>query len=278
MHTALKIPDVSAGRIPAVAGSSAARSLTLPSFRVSVADFSARTRLGCHCHPGATVGIMLRGSFETRIRERNHNCRPGVWWVEPPEEKHSNHISPEGASVLLIEPTGLDALAIAEFRDFFQQQKLTRNAAAFLAACRIEHELANRDAFASLAVESAVVSVLVLAARDVAASAHRRTPRCVVHAREILHERFRRPPALEEIANEVGVSAAYLARMFKADLGVGIATYARSLRLAWAVERIKHSTAPFSAIAFEAGYADQSHMTRDCSRTLGMTPVQLRKS
>jgi AraC family transcriptional regulator len=274
----LNIPDVSNTRIPAVAGSSAARSLALPSFRVSIADFSARTHLGRHCHPGATVGIMLRGSFETRIRERSHDCRPGVWWVEPPEEKHSNHISVEGASVLLIEPTRLDAFAVAEFAGFFQEQRLTRNANAFLAACRVEHELAHRDAFSALAVESAIISVLVPAARDVAAQTSRRIPRCVVHAREILHGRFRAAPALEEIAREVGVSSAYLARAFKASLGVGVATYARRLRLSWALDRIRNSTTTFSSIAFEAGYADQSHMTRDCTRNLGATPAQLRGS
>jgi transcriptional regulator GlxA family with amidase domain len=59
---------------------------------------------------------------------------------------------------------------------------------------------------------------------------------------------------------------------------VPVAAYARSLRLQWAIDRLADSTLAISDIAVSAGFSDQSHLTRECRRSLGVSPAEYRRN
>jgi AraC family transcriptional regulator len=82
-------------------------------------------------------------------------------------------------------------------------------------------------------------------------------------------------PAVSDLAREVGVHRVYLARAFREHCGVSITGYMRRVRL----ERTKRLLAgPLSLaeVATEAGFSDQSHMTRAVRAAFGATPRALR--
>jgi AraC family transcriptional regulator len=82
---------------------------------------------------------------------------------------------------------------------------------------------------------------------------------------------------LSELASEVGVNAAHLARVFRARYGTSVGEYGRRLRLDWAAGEIARDDRPIAEIATEAGFADQSHFTRLFRRHVGTTPARFRE-
>jgi AraC-like DNA-binding protein len=85
-------------------------------------------------------------------------------------------------------------------------------------------------------------------------------------------------PGAGMIANRLGMSRRTLERRFRATVGIGPGALARILRFRRASNRM--ATRPdleLGRIAQEAGYADQSHFTRDVRDLAGVTPGQLRR-
>ncbi len=91
--------------------------------------------------------------------------------------------------------------------------------------------------------------------------------------------RLLRDPAAraEDVAAEVGLSLRQLRRRCQAVVGYGPKTLQRVLRFRRFVARVDaHPEAlDLAALAAEAGYADQAHLTRECARLSGLTPAAL---
>jgi AraC-like DNA-binding protein len=81
----------------------------------------------------------------------------------------------------------------------------------------------------------------------------------------------------EDVAAEVGLSLRQLRRRCQAVVGYGPKTLQRVLRFRRFVARVdaRPDVLDLAAIAAEAGYADQAHLTRECGRLAGLTPVAL---
>jgi AraC-like DNA-binding protein len=88
----------------------------------------------------------------------------------------------------------------------------------------------------------------------------------------------------QDVAADVGLSLRQLRRRCHAAVGYGPKTLQRILRFRRFVARIDavHAVPPagqdagdLAAIAAEAGYADQAHLTRECGQLAGLTPAAL---
>jgi methylphosphotriester-DNA--protein-cysteine methyltransferase len=81
----------------------------------------------------------------------------------------------------------------------------------------------------------------------------------------------------EDVAAEVGLSVRQLRRRCHAAVGYGPKTLQRVLRFRRFVSRIdaRPEVLDLAALAAEAGYADQAHLTRECARLSGLTPAAL---
>jgi AraC-like DNA-binding protein len=91
--------------------------------------------------------------------------------------------------------------------------------------------------------------------------------------------RLLRDPAAraEDVAAEVGLSLRQLRRRCQAAVGYGPKTLQRVLRFRRFVACVdaRPDVLDLAAIAAEAGYADQAHLTRECGRLAGLTPAAL---
>jgi AraC family transcriptional regulator of adaptative response/methylated-DNA-[protein]-cysteine methyltransferase len=79
------------------------------------------------------------------------------------------------------------------------------------------------------------------------------------------------PPTLAELANAVGYAPHHFQRLFKRDLGVSPAEYARGVRSKRAEAALKQNGRVTDAI-YEAGYVAPSGFYSDAKERLGMTP------
>ena len=81
----------------------------------------------------------------------------------------------------------------------------------------------------------------------------------------------------EAVAEEVGLSERQLRRRCQAAAGYGPKTLHRVLRFQRFVRLLDAAAAPpdLAAVAAQVGYADQAHLTRECSDLSGLTPAAL---
>lgn len=103
-------------------------------------------------------------------------------------------------------------------------------------------------------------------------------PRWLLEAYERLADMPRGVPSVVDLAEEVGVHPDHLIRAFRTAYGETPGVFARRRRARVAAQLVCGSDRPLSGIAWTAGYADQSHMTREFGRFFGRTPGCLRRS
>jgi AraC-like DNA-binding protein len=79
--------------------------------------------------------------------------------------------------------------------------------------------------------------------------------------------------SLDELAVVAGLSKFYLLRAFRRAYGVTPHAYQRQLRLAHAWQAIANGH-PLTRATYDAGFADQSHLTRQFAALFGLTPAR----
>jgi two-component system response regulator YesN len=91
---------------------------------------------------------------------------------------------------------------------------------------------------------------------------------------ELLGESIDNKPAVNELANAVNLSASHLRRVFKAETGIPLNRYLKSLRLQKSKELIEHTFLNMKQIMFAVGVKDKSQFAREFKRLTGFTPTQ----
>lgn len=76
---------------------------------------------------------------------------------------------------------------------------------------------------------------------------------------------------------KLGISGAYAARLFKANVGVGFRAYAKHTRLSFAAEQLKFTQLPVKAIAADLGYQSSWHFQRQFRHVFRTTACNFRK-
>ncbi len=89
--------------------------------------------------------------------------------------------------------------------------------------------------------------------------------------------RFHGAVRVDAAADGAGLSARQLGRVFDEQVGVSPKVAAKLLRFERALMLIRRTDMPLAAIAYEAGYADQSHLNRDFKELAGTSPAAYAK-
>jgi len=90
----------------------------------------------------------------------------------------------------------------------------------------------------------------------------------------LLRESIDNKPAVKELADAVNLSSSHLRRVFKAETGISLNRYLKSLRLQKSKELIEHTFLNMKQIMFAVGVKDKSQFARDFKKLTGFTPTQ----
>jgi AraC family transcriptional regulator len=220
---------------------------------------------------GYLVAVLDGAVAKTFTRARWSLARDSLATL-PAGASHASHFGRTETRVLTVRCRDGD---VAGFDGAWRGFGHIRASASTAVAARLAAELQASDESWPLAAEGYALQLLASTVRATPAAAPRRA--CWVRdVRDMLHERVPRPTSLSELAAEVGVHSAHLARSFRREYGVTVGEYARTLRLEWAAAQLAVADGSLAEIAVEAGFADQSHFTRSFRGWAGTTPGRYR--
>ena len=244
-----------------------------PALRVELVAVPARERLRGHGHDEPHLCHVLGGAFDERERHLRHRTvAAGTLRASPAGDEHDLVFrAPTQCLLVLFEAGALDVDAPSlHERRFHASERASRLADAMRQAL-----LRDRD-FSPLELEALALELLAagLSVRDGRPS---EPPRWLVRMRERIRDEPARAPTTTELAAEAGLHPVYLARAFRRHFGIGIGEYARVVRAERARRALALGDAPLAQVAASAGYADQSHLTRELRRLLRATPGQVRR-
>ena len=91
-------------------------------------------------------------------------------------------------------------------------------------------------------------------------------------ARDYLRAHVSEPVTITALAGMMGLAESHLIRAFHREFGLPPHAYHLRLRLAAACELLERGLS-VSTVAFECGFADQSHLSRNFKAVYGLTPA-----
>ena len=239
-----------------------------------------------HFHKRYAVGVIEQGALGFRYMGRNEIAPTGSVSLVVPGEAHTGHPASEQGwtyRMFYLEP-GLLEDAVSEggqskapdFRaGVIFDPELSR-------LVRRAHVLMDAPDAGMLEKQTAFLSMLNFwVSRHSADPPRMTTPgsehRAVRLAREFIEDNAHKDLKLKDLALEAGLSPFHLARTFKSSVGIPPHAYLIQARVRKA-KALLTGLKSLAQIAAETGFADQSHLTREFRRQVGLTPGGFRKN
>jgi AraC family transcriptional regulator len=244
-------------------------------FTARIVEHAPNSRLPRHAHDVANVTLVLAGAVSESVARRELEYHSGMLFFRPPAEAHSNRYAASGSRSLILDVTPNAYAANRKVGRLFDSFAVTRDDAASRAARRIVREMFEPDDCSAIAIEGLVLEMFASAARHFH-TVYRHVP-WFDRAIEFLEAERVSRIGLGQLAFVAGVSPDRLVREFRRRLGVTPGAFQRILRVEWAAHELLRSDKSIARIATEAGFTDQSHLTRVFVRHIGCAPGAYRK-
>jgi AraC family transcriptional regulator len=135
---------------------------------------------------------------------------------------------------------------------------------------RLYREFIARAESADVAVETLMYELCAHVAKSSHGESHE--PAWLAAVDAAVRERFAEPLDLAALASIARVHPTHLCRTFRRFRGQPISDAMTGARVQFVARRLTESQVPLAEIAAEAGFADQSHMTRVFKRITGCPP------
>ena len=94
--------------------------------------------------------------------------------------------------------------------------------------------------------------------------------------KEYIYAHIKERITIEDMADELGVSASYLSRLFKKETGVSASVYIRGQKIEMAKNLLQYSEYSMIDIANRLSFSSQSHFIQQFREVTGMTPKKYR--
>ena len=245
-------------------------------FIVRASSFAAAARTAWHSHDYACLTVVLDGAYQEVFGARSYEHAPGTLVHKPAGEVHRNRYGAPATTLMVQidgEGSSLEQLGLPILREAFT----VRSAEVSRAGIALVRALVEGDR-SPLEAQCRVFDLLDVAGRRLGPARPQAPSGTAALAREWLHEHFREPLDAATLAATIGVSPSYLARAFRRAYGCTLGQAQRQLRIACAMRGLRDRSRSTLEVAHEAGFSDQSHMTRLFRRHLGVTPGAYRRA
>jgi AraC-like DNA-binding protein len=131
-------------------------------------------------------------------------------------------------------------------------------------------------AAASAAMQELILWLVMQAQERGNDQRERRSLSAVERVAAIAHARFTEPLTVPELADEVGMTQNYLARMFRQRFGMTIPRYLLNRRIEYARHLLTTTNIPIHRVAARVGLPDAQHFNKQFRKLVGTSPSQAR--
>jgi len=252
------------------------RMLEVPGFRVCETVRDALSVVPTRPHTWASLCLTVEGGYHVDWGRRRMRCGPASLVFHAPGQVYGARISDAGSHCLTVDVHPAVLLSAADALTNFERLNVTRRAPPHWLAFQLRRELELSDDLSSTSVATIVVALLAELGDRPGLEARSAPPPWLARVREQIDDEFRRHHTLESLAQAAAVHYVHLAREFRRRFGCTVGHYIRQRRVEFACHQLTASRDPLSAIALDAGFADQSHFTNAFRQLVGMTPGAFR--
>jgi AraC family transcriptional regulator len=239
--------------------------------------YPAGLEIPSHEHANPFFCLILEGCSTQTCAGRSWTISASTLMVFPSGLAHANRWHDSGGRVLHVEftPSWLERLS-GRSAVLDRPANYEEGPPVWLAR-RLFQEHRRNDAVTPLAAEGLALELLAECSRVPTRSGTMRRPAWLDRVEDFLHEYVTRSLSLDEIATVAGVSPDHLARSFRRYHGCTIGEFVRRQRVERACRQLAMSDASLVEIALEAGFADQSHLTKVFRRHMRTTPAAFKR-
>jgi AraC family transcriptional regulator len=244
-------------------------------FTITEGSYPPALRIHRHDHELASISVVMAGGYHEEFGRKGRHAEAGCVIIHPEGEHHAEVHDPIPTRLITIE-IGSEQLQElkSEIGAFNEPWHRTDYSVAAL-AWRLSFEIAVGEAATRLSIESTVLDMLGMLSRHSWAKPDR--GRWLYRIQERLEDDAGGPPSMAELSKLAGVHPVYLARAFRGFFGCTVGTYVRQRQVGRALMLLGNTSLDLSAVALEAGFCDQSHMTRLIRAQTGLPPGVWRK-
>jgi AraC-like DNA-binding protein len=242
-----------------------------------------------HEYEASRISFVRRGLFGRVIRGQAVIADPTQVLLVNAGDVHRFVYPVDGGNTCtVIEPAHhvIDELRGEAERDFrFPLDQMT--ASPPLARAHMQLHAALGSSGGALAVEEQAMEIVAAVVRMVhpagvrdgtAAIPVARRREMVEYIRLLLNVNLSHPPTLTTLAHRVGLSAPYISRLFRTEVGITLRSYLAALRATEAAWRVREGASDLGMLALELGYYDHAHLTNAFKARWGCSPSNYRRA
>jgi AraC family transcriptional regulator len=236
-----------------------------------------------HEHELSYITVVLHGDYLEGDRGHLDELQPFTAVFNPAGVQHSTVIGPSGAAMFTIE---LCEQTMRELGIRLPRRTIFDRGAGAMLWPGLRLYSAFKAETADPLLQESILEAHVLELLGAIAPvdgpdstmSEKPAPRWFGRVKERLHEGFREPLRMRDLAREAGVHPVHLARVFRKMERRTPGEYQQRLQVRAACELLRNAEWPLAAIAAECGFADQSHFTRVFRKMAGTTPARFRQA
>ncbi len=235
-------------------------------FIASLTDYERNDAIPWHRHRDPYMTFVVGGAYRERLEKRERTCSARQLVFHERDEIHADDFIAR-SRCLNIQYDDSRGLAMPGGAEVIASSKVVS------ISMEVAREMRHPDSLTPIVVEGLLLQLLGELARFRGGAGG---PAWLRRVREEIGVRFREPLTTTGLAAGANVHPVHLARSFRRYFGRSIGEVIRQLRVDFAKGAIVAGM-PLGEIALEAGFADQSHLTRTFRLVSGVTPAEFRR-
>lgn len=234
--------------------------------------YEPHQRFAPHSDYFSKISIVLNGQLKEGLGKKEEYANTASLVIKPNSAIHTNAFGPQGTRIISVlmhdqfwQGVNMDH-QLDELRWFHDLQYAK-------ASIKFVQEIFSGKSHNE--IEESIIELL--ANLHYTPSSSTTPPLWLQGVKERLEDEWETLLSVQTLAQWVDVHPVYLARIFRKFYHCSIKDFVRQTRVRKVIDLLGSTNIPLAQIAFDAGYADQSHFTRQFKVEMGMSPGAFRQ-
>jgi len=244
-------------------------------FSVQLTQYPADQRQNWHSHNHHGISYLISGGIRERVQKSEENAEPFSLVIKPAKMSHCDWVGPEGAQLVQVKFEENCQLWPDSSNRAPQNWRWLHKGPALREMLNLLALLLSTPNTPDNTAEEAIVNLLAQVV-DTEIAAPVQPPSWLRLIKQQLEESPQTSLSVRRLADQAGVHAVYLSRVFRRFYGLSITQYRKRARFCLAAATLCSSDSNLCEIAHACGYADHAHFCRDLRSLTGSRPGSIR--